>query len=287
MVARSRQAAFFQSTSRVVVTSRFEGANLVHEVESGTAFSVMIDIADGVVFFLVTARHVVEGANDGSVFFLRAEPTEEGEVTYEFNRRTGFRDLWFFHPRPDIDVAIAPLMLGTPMIDELTERATQIKGFRISRDESLLPETEEALWPILPDLDYIEDVLFLGYPVGLYDHVHGLPLLRRAVTATPIFVDYEGRPEFLVDGAVWEGSSGSPVVILDRRIVIKNRVFRGDPNYDEIREIERFVFLGMLTDRLRHRNAPEHVNIGLGAVVKAVAVFEAIDAWLALPRITA
>ena len=66
------------------------------------------------------------------------------------------------------------------------------------------------------DLDSIEDVIFIGYPNGLYDRTNLLPIARRGTTASPIGVDHEGLPAFLVDASVFPGSSGSPVFLIDR-----------------------------------------------------------------------
>ena len=65
-------------------------------------------------------------------------------------------------------------------------------------------------------LDAIEEVIFVGYPDGIFDSRNLLPVARRAMTATPIAEDYEGEPAFLIDGSVFGGSSGSPVFLYDR-----------------------------------------------------------------------
>jgi hypothetical protein len=41
------------------------------------------------------------------------------------------------------------------------------------------------------------------------------PIARRGWTATPVALDYSGKPMFLVDAPVFVGSSGSPVFVLD------------------------------------------------------------------------
>jgi len=64
-------------------------------------------------------------------------------------------------------------------------------------------------------LDAVEEVIFVGYPNGIYDSVNNLPITRRGSTATPPSVDYEGKPIFLIDASVFQGSSGSPVLIYD------------------------------------------------------------------------
>ena len=55
-------------------------------------------------------------------------------------------------------------------------------------------------------------VFMVGYPIGLWDNVHNRPLIRRGITATDPRLDFEGRPEFVVDMASFPGSSGSPVI---------------------------------------------------------------------------
>ena len=109
------------------------------------------------------------------------------------------------HPDPDIDVAVMPL-------------ANLILGM----DESKRPYLLMLNWWHLPssstlaNLDVIEDLTFVGYPDGWMDDVHGTPIVRQAITATPVMLPFDGKPTFLVDGSVFGGSSGSPVFVLNR-----------------------------------------------------------------------
>lgn len=66
------------------------------------------------------------------------------------------------------------------------------------------------------DLDALECVTFVGYQNGLYDTHSFLPIARRGQTATPIQLNYRGAPALLIDASVFGGSSGRPVVLLDR-----------------------------------------------------------------------
>lgn len=63
------------------------------------------------------------------------------------------------------------------------------------------------------DLDVVEPVTFVGYPNALFDKVNLTPISRRGHTATPVALDYNGLPSFLIDASVFPGSSGSPVFI--------------------------------------------------------------------------
>jgi hypothetical protein len=55
----------------------------------------------------------------------------------------------------------------------------------------------------------------IGYPNGIWDAVNNMPIIRRGSTATHPNLDYEGRPEFMIDAACFPGSSGSPVFLFN------------------------------------------------------------------------
>lgn len=65
----------------------------------------------------------------------------------------------------------------------------------------------------LEHIDALEDVVLVGYPNGICDRANNIPIMRRGVTATPVHLDYEGMPAFLIDASVFPGSSGSPVFL--------------------------------------------------------------------------
>ena len=75
-------------------------------------------------------------------------------------------------------------------------------------DEKLLPTATD-----LANLIAIEEVVMVGYPNGIWDHVNNMPVFRRGVTATHPNADYCGRKEFMIDAACFPGSSGSPVLL--------------------------------------------------------------------------
>ena len=75
-------------------------------------------------------------------------------------------------------------------------------------------------------------LVVIGYPSGIWDSVHNLPILRSANTATPLDIDYKGRPQFLINGACFSGSSGSPIFLANEGsyadrggLVLGNRLF--------------------------------------------------------------
>jgi len=172
----------------------------------GTVFAVGYE-RDGKSFpFLVTNKHVVENAAKARFFFVKAADQKPalGERVDIF--ADDFARLWTGHPDTDVDVAVAPL---GPLLQQLEQRG--LKPFYRLIPLSVVPTPQQ-----LDELDAIEEVTFVGYPVGLFDTVNLLPVIRRGTTATPINVDYRGEAKFLIDAAVFHGSSGSPVFIFNQ-----------------------------------------------------------------------
>ena len=58
-----------------------------------------------------------------------------------------------------------------------------------------------------------ERIIFVGYPTGFYDQKNFLPILRTGTIASIPSVDFNGRPQILIDAQVFPGSSGSPVFV--------------------------------------------------------------------------
>jgi hypothetical protein len=57
-----------------------------------------------------------------------------------------------------------------------------------------------------------EDVFVMGYPLGVYDDIHNLPLLRTGIIASAYPIPFRCKPYFLVDSHLEEGMRGSPVM---------------------------------------------------------------------------
>lgn len=171
--------------------------------ESGTSFIFQYKHEKGFFLCLVTNKHVIEGTQTGRFFFTKRKdgaPDLGKRLNVGFD---GFGSRWFGHPEKDIDIAVMPLK---PVLEEVKKLGSEI--YFVSLPQDLVPSEEQA-----NQLDALEEVIFVGYPVGLFDTVNLLPVMRRGTTATPIQVDYEGKPIFLIDASVFPGSSGSPVLI--------------------------------------------------------------------------
>lgn len=111
-----------------------------------------------------------------------------------------------------------------PVLEHTQQQGRQ--AFFKSMPHTLLPSEAQ-----LSELDALEEVVFVGYPNGMFEAKKLMPILRRGTTATAPQLDYEGSKAFLADASVFPGSSGRLVLIRNQgsystkqRIVIGTRV---------------------------------------------------------------
>lgn len=116
-------------------------------------------------------------------------------------RLDDFQKLRILHPTPDVDLCA---ILFQPLRAEAEKQRKAI--FAVLLDTSLILADVN-----LQELSAVEDVLMVGYPIGLWDDVNNFPLSRRGITATHPAVDFGGKSIGSVDIACFPGSSGSPV----------------------------------------------------------------------------
>lgn len=174
---------------------------------TGTGFFYQVETTRGAATFLVTNKHVLGTANRVDFLMIGADSAGAPQVgrPVEVTLTIGPED-WFGHADPSVDVAIMPFW---PVLAQMKERGSSPFLISVTPDLCL----GSASPPL--ETDALETVTFFGYPQGLFDSANFLPIARRGTTATPIEVDYEGRPAFLIDASVFPGSSGSPVFLAD------------------------------------------------------------------------
>jgi hypothetical protein len=153
---------------------------------------------------IITNKHVVAGALRG-VFHLTLKGDDGlpklGEyVTFAFEN---FEQMWIGHPDPLIDLAICPI---GQILNSAQEQGKAFHFIPLGKD--LIASTE-----LLNSLPSMEEIIMIGYPNGIWDAKHNLPIIRRGITATHPKLSYNGKSEFLIDAACFPGSSGSPVFL--------------------------------------------------------------------------
>lgn len=241
---------------------------------SGTAFVVSHNHARGHFLFVVTNRHLVEGVRQGGLVFTQKK-NGQPLIGQRFQLNIDeFPYAWFLHPDPSVDLAVVPLK---PLENAARERGIELYYHAI--DTRLVPDAKT-----IGSLDALEDVLFVGYPNGVWDQVNLMPILRRGTTATPIALDFEGRAEFLIDAAVYPGSSGSPVFVVSP----DSLRLPGGPRKFLFAGVVAAVFFREEANRLATMPVPANLvsttigseMIDLGLVIKSQAVVELIEAYL-------
>lgn len=168
----------------------------------GTGFFFQITIEKDTMLTLVTNKHVVEGSLEG---FFKFNTFENGKPKYGDTvtiKVTNFEKLWIAHPSEDL--AIIPIM---PFVNSMITRTNKLPAIIPIPEYSIPSETIEDKF------EAIEEVIMVGYPKGFSDSINNVAIIRKGITATPYFLNYNNTPRFLVDIPIFSGSSGSPIFI--------------------------------------------------------------------------
>lgn len=176
------------------------------EISSGSGFFFRFDLEGKEhIPCIVTNKHVIKDSHKG--YFVLTLANDDGTVTlgnsakFEFDQ--DFEKMWVQHPDKNVDLAVFPI---APLYSNAKE---QKKNFY----SMFLTKKELATKELLDSISSMEDIVMLGYPIGLWDQKHNLPIIRQGVTATHPKLPYNGRAEFMIDAACFPGSSGSPVLL--------------------------------------------------------------------------
>lgn len=171
----------------------------------GTGFYFQFKIDSLYLPVIVTNYHVIKKTDKCKLNFTESilnKPNYGSIITETINYS---ENPWIRHPK--VDLAILPI---NPIIQNIIKTENKIP-YVIYYTEDLLPTKK-----LLDSLSAIEEVFMIGYPKGLWDKTNNLPIVRKGITATPVYLDYEGNNQFLLDIPIYSGSSGSPVVLLNQ-----------------------------------------------------------------------
>jgi Trypsin-like peptidase domain len=156
---------------------------------------------------IVTNKHVVGTSTRLSTVITTvdtSEPLTEAALGQnQTNHTIVIDDLQrFVVPHPDTNTDLCVILFG-PFVRHFLERP----GFRhLMLDESWLPGPD-----LREFLRVVEPILMVGYPNGIWDTAHNLPVVRDGKTASHPLLRWSGTSSFVVDTAVFGGSSGSPI----------------------------------------------------------------------------
>jgi hypothetical protein len=185
-------------------TVRIESTSPDGRLSIGTAFFFRFPIdTNNHLPILVTNKHVIEGALTGRFLLRLQDPNDpvrpKGVLDLTVN---GFGSLWTLHPDSSVDLCALPV---ATLHRQAEERGHALFYKAFDPDRIVDRQSE-------PELQAVEDVLMIGYPIGIWDSVNNWPVYRRGITASHPALEYEGHPRFLIDAACFPGSSGSPII---------------------------------------------------------------------------
>jgi S1-C subfamily serine protease len=153
---------------------------------------------------IVTNRHVLAGMTKIQMRWTRRTPSNEPDfgkfidVTLE-----NLQERIIVHPDQDVDLAIIAV---SDLLNKYQNESRPI--YTVGADESLVASKEN-----LKKFQPLEDILVVGYPDGISDTENNIPIFRRGVTATPVYMNFNGKKQFMIGAAIYHGSSGSPVFL--------------------------------------------------------------------------
>ncbi|WP_436664220.1 S1 family peptidase [Alicyclobacillus acidoterrestris] len=181
----------------------------LNEISSGSGFFYACNVIDGEGYLLlITNKHVLDGAQHAKLHFNLKDISTEQPIIGRYSSHTVFNisTLRVDHPDPNVD--LAAIRIGH-VAQNLISRG--IHPYFSSLTKDLIPTQEQ--WE---SFTAIEEVVMVGYPNGIWDQVNNFPVFRRGITATHSRYQYNGKDEFLIDCAVFPGSSGSPVLLFNQ-----------------------------------------------------------------------
>lgn len=223
---------------------------------------------------IITNKHLVKNSNKGTIYVTLADSYgNPQQQSFEEIVIDDFEKHWIFHPNKNIDLAVMPF---GPIQHKLSEAGTHL--FYIPIDKNLIPSEND-----LSELGAVENILMVGYPIGLWDEINNYPIFRQGITATHPAKDYNGKSEFLVDIACFPGSSGSPVFLYDLGVYQKR-------DGTKVLGESRLMFLGVLYAGYQYSPSGEikvleiptrrdiiykqYMPINLGNVIKSKEILE-------------
>lgn len=217
---------------------------------------------------LITNKHVVENSINTTFSFCKSDnnsnpiDTESVKIKYESPK-------WINHPDASVDLVCLPI---APILTKFEQDNTKI--FYAPIPTNIIPSEEK-----LNKLTAIEDVIMIGYPIGISDQYNHKPIIRRGITATHPRNNYQGKKEILLDMSCYPGSSGSPVFILNEgtyttgnSIIMGNRIYLlgilyGGPQFDNRGILDFHVIPNSPTPIIS-------MPINLGIIIKSERILE-------------
>ena len=227
---------------------------------SGTGFFYNFNIDNKIYPTIITNKHVVNhNPTETMTFFLHLKT---GEMSSNENYQVTYKTNWIFHSTQDLCFCFI-----YPVFQEVKKK-TGKDVFYIANDNSIVATQQK-----LDKLSALEELVMVGYPIGLWDSKNNFPIFRKGYTASHPAYDFNEKGIGLADMACFPGSSGSPIYILNEngyadkngnhylgnsRIILIGILFAG-PQYDAQGDI---VVKNIPTQQKVQTSTPIMTNLG-------------------------
>ena len=167
--------------------------------------------------FIVTAKHVLRSST--------TDPSEDSRpVSVSIRLKTSLSDL---SKARDVEI---PLWKNDVPQFRWSNEPVDLAAIRLPAtgidDLQVFIYRSENVPPSNAYLPPGTDVLLVGYPRGLHDEAHNLPLIRSGSLSSFYGINFNDRPVFKVDSDLQEGMSGAPVLLKPT-----NQLFKTDGSF--------------------------------------------------------
>jgi S1-C subfamily serine protease len=156
--------------------------------------------------FLVTSRHVLYDEASGHhpdrvEITMHSDPVDLTQaVVWSVLLYQDGKAIWRQGEDSGGDVDVAVLELDRKSLP----KKLAIRSFTLAHFQQALEKVSVG-----------SPLLVVGFPLGFYDTVHYLPVVRQAAVASAFGVRFQGQGYFLTDARTHRGTSGAPVVMHD------------------------------------------------------------------------
>lgn len=130
--------------------------------------------------------------------------TNKHVVNYNCDEEITYRTKWIFHSNKDLCSCYI-----NPLFEEIKRRYNK-NVYMVANDEAIIYKTQK-----LNELSALEELVMVGYPIGLWDEKNNLPIFRKGYTANHPAIDFNEKGIVLIDMSCFPGSSGSSIYILN------------------------------------------------------------------------
>lgn len=230
--------------------------------------------------FLITNRHVLDDEEQLTILrtWMPADGGDPALVEVRLPLRDGDQSLWASHANPDVDV------VAINVTEAIHAGLRRYPGFT-----RMLAEEDFLAAPTLlveQNISAGDDVLLIGFPLGLLEAGGAEPILRQGILASRpgqkvLEQSEDGErvyevPGFRIDAGVAPGASGSPVVLKPTPtwFLGDGRVSLGPARLPVILGVAAKAYTA------KPRDAEYKITTGLGLAFDFEAIRETIvDCW--------